>query len=269
MIELAGASVLDRARAGAPPGGPLRGGGHHHRWGAISIASATTIERAMIGAGVAPGIGAGGPPRASNPRRAWAGRGALRGADPAQRHAPRSRGRSRRAEGGRDQTRLRGALRGRSASRGSSPLPTIAQANRIARLARSGRDFADLAVQFSTDVQRRAGWSARAAERRGRAVPRAPSARNSRRSDGSATSGAHPPGFGLRRAQARADRPNRPTTRPSFEEARAALASEVRARRQRILMEELANRLAPDPGELEIFDPQLQEAWRRGAIRDA
>jgi len=50
---------------------------------------------------------------------------------------------------------------------------------------------------------------------------------------------------------------------PSFESLRAQLRDDVRLRRERILMNELAGRLLPGAGELRIFDEEIRHAWRR------
>lgn len=140
-------------------------------------------------------------------------------------------------------------------------LPTLAEANRVARLARTGEDFADLATRFSTDVSAARGGLLEPLsvedERYPRAIRDELESLRVREVSGAILLDS---GYAVLKL-VRVDEPV--PDAPTYEQARAAIASEVRSRRQRILMEELANRLTPEGGELDIFDPQLQEAWRR------
>ena len=140
---------------------------------------------------------------------------------------------------------------------------TLEEATRVARLAREGRDFAELASRFSTDVSAARGGLLEPMslhdERYPRPVRTALGALGVGEVSGAIALGSRYAVIKhMRTVPGDADA-------PTFDSVRAELASEVRARRERILMSELASRLRPGVGEIDVFEPLMGRAWQRRA----
>ncbi len=139
------------------------------------------------------------------------------------------------------------------------------EATRLVRLARDGTDFAELAVRFSADPSAARGGLLEAMSVHDESYPLAVRAAAKELQAGGgagAVSGviALENGFAILKLERVVPAPE---DAPSFESLRAQLRDDVRLRRERILMNELAGRLLPGAGELRIFDEEIRHAWRR------
>lgn len=139
--------------------------------------------------------------------------------------------------------------------------PTLEEATRISELARGGTDFAELATRFSTDVSASRGGLLGPMSTSDESYPHAVREAVARLHPGEVSGAvALEEGF----AVVRLDRVTPPKAdAPPIDAVRGQLAEEARLRRERILMSELATRLRAGADEVRVFDAELREAWLR------